>query len=93
MLWAVYSVGTLVIGISKGIKPLRLFGIVVLLVAIAKLTLMDFAMLGTGARIVGFTVLGILLVASSFLYQRNKEKMKTFFIDSNTPPPSNTTPS
>ncbi|HLD32807.1 MAG TPA: DUF2339 domain-containing protein [Candidatus Peribacteraceae bacterium] len=87
ILWALYGSVTLVVGILRRLKPIRLFSIVILLIAIAKLTLIDFASLGTAARVVGFTVLGILLVAASILYQHYKDTMKSFFTDSHTPAP------
>lgn len=86
ILWALYASLALVIGIMRNWKPLRLFGMIVLLIAIAKLTLIDMFSLGTGMRIIGFTILGGLLVSASFLYQRKKEALKEFFVSS-TPRP------
>lgn len=82
ILWAVYGSVSLVVGIVRGWKPIRLFSLILLLVAIAKLTLIDFASLGTAARVTGFTVLGLLLVISSFIYQHNKDRMASFFTNS-----------
>ena len=77
--WGFYSVLTLVVGFVKGWRPLRLFGMTLLLVTIAKLTLIDLSSLGTGYRVVGFAILGALLIGASFLYQRNKAQFKEFF--------------
>ncbi|MDD5055978.1 MAG: DUF2339 domain-containing protein [Candidatus Peribacteraceae bacterium] len=82
ILWAVYGAVALIIGVVKQWKPLRLFSLVLLLIAMAKLTLVDFFGLGTGPRVIGFTVLGGLLVAASFLYQSNKATMKSLFFSS-----------
>lgn len=82
IIWALYASATLVVGIVKHWKLIRLFSLVLLLLAIAKLALIDFAYLGTAARVVGFTVLGVLLVAASFVYQKNKDTLTSFFIDS-----------
>lgn len=80
ILWAVYGAMTLVVGLFQNWKSLRLFSLVILLIAMAKLTLIDFFSLGTGYRVIGFTILGVLLVAASFLYQRKKEELKSFFV-------------
>lgn len=82
ILWAVYGAVALIIGVAKQWKPLRIFSLLLLLIAMAKLTLVDFFGLGTGPRVIGFTVLGGLLVAASFLYQSNKETMKSFLFSS-----------
>ena len=80
ILWAVYASIALTVGFLQSWKSLRLFSIVLLLIAIGKLTLIDLPSLGTGYRVLGFTVLGALLVGASFLYQRNKAKLKEFFV-------------
>ncbi|MDO8649624.1 MAG: DUF2339 domain-containing protein [Candidatus Peregrinibacteria bacterium] len=73
ILWAAYGSITLVVGVMKNIRPLRLFSIALLLIAIGKLTLIDFFSLGTGARVIGLTIVGALLVSASFLYQRKRD--------------------
>ncbi len=89
ILWSFYGVTALIAGMLRGWKSIRLFSIILLLIALAKLALIDFFWLGTGARIIGFSVLGALLIGASFLYQRNKEALKSFFIDTAaSPPPS-----
>lgn len=78
VLWAAYGAAALATGFFHNWKPLRVFGLVVLMIAMAKLTLIDFFSLGTGYRVIGFTILGGLLVAASFLYQRKKDVVKSF---------------
>jgi uncharacterized membrane protein len=78
MLWAVYGALTLIAGFAIRLGALRSFSVGLLLLAVAKMTLVDFFSLGTGARVIGFTVLGILLVAASFLYQHFKNEVKGF---------------
>lgn len=82
IIWALYATTALVAGIAKRWKSIRMFGLIVLLIAVAKLTLIDFFSLGSMARFTGFTVLGILLVGSSFLYQSNKDFIRSLFKDS-----------
>lgn len=79
IIWALYACGTLAVGFTKSLKPLRLFGLCLLLIAIAKLTLIDLFSLGTGYRVVGFTVLGALLTGASFLYQKNRKIFQELF--------------
>jgi len=93
LLWGVYGTTTLIAGFQKNWKSIRIFSILLLLLTVGKLTLIDLASLGTGARIIGFTVMGVLLVGSSFLYQHNKEKVRSFFTNAeNNSPPSSPTP-
>ncbi len=80
LLWAFYGIATLIAGIFRRWQWIRLFGMLLLLVATAKLALVDFVDLGTGARVIGFTVVGALLVGASFLYQRRKDSLKAFFL-------------
>ena len=93
LLWGLYGAFALIVGFLKNWKSIRVFSIVVLLITIAKLTLIDLSILGTGARIVGFSVLGVLFIGASFLYQHHKEKMKSFFVDSKENPQAPSPPS
>ncbi len=79
ILWALYAAAVLVFGAMRNWKPLRVFGLIILIIATAKLTLIDFFSLGTGYRVIGFTILGAVLVAASFLYQHKKETLKSLF--------------
>jgi uncharacterized membrane protein len=78
ILWAVYAAASLGAGIALRSRALRLFGMILLLITAAKLTLVDFFALGTGARIIGFTILGILLVGASFVYQHKQDAIRSF---------------
>ncbi|NOS67862.1 MAG: DUF2339 domain-containing protein [Candidatus Peribacteraceae bacterium] len=80
ILWAVYAIATLIAGVLGRWKGLRVFGLALLMLATGKLAIIDFFALGTGARVIGFTVLGALLVGASFLYQRQKDAVKSFFL-------------
>ncbi len=82
ILWAAYGSAALIVGMTRNWKPLRQFSLILLLVALAKLTIVDLFALGTGARVIGFTVMGGLLVAASLLYQRKKDMLKSFFVSS-----------
>jgi uncharacterized membrane protein len=70
MVWTIYAVGLLLAGIKRAAAVLRwqalaLFGIVV-----GKVFLFDLSFLDRFYRIVSFLVVGAVLLAVSFLYQR-----------------------
>jgi len=70
--WAVYASALLVLGFLRGRADLRWAGIVLFGVTAAKVFLYDMSQLDIVYRIGSFMVLGLLLVAASFLYQRRK---------------------
>ncbi len=72
----IYALIVLIFGFIRDVKGLRKFGVIVLCVAIVKLTLVDVISLGTGYRIIGFAILGASLVGVSFLYQHFKDKLQ-----------------
>lgn len=72
VIWAVYSIITIVIGIIKRYKPIRMFSIALFAVSIIKVFMNDLPTLTGGYRILSLIVLGIILLIVSFLYQRYK---------------------
>jgi uncharacterized membrane protein len=79
-LWAFYAVIALIIGIIKRIRFLRLGALALLLVAIAKVFVYDVFKLAMVYRIVAFVGLGLLLLASGYLYQRYSKRIREFLI-------------
>ena len=73
ILWAVYSLAMIVLGIWKKNKNLRLAAIVLFGVTLAKLFLYDIASLNTIAKTIVLVLLGILLLIISFLYNKYKK--------------------
>lgn len=74
ILWTIYATGLIVIGMARRVALLRwqaltLFGIVV-----AKVFLFDLSELSRFYRILSFLILGVLLLAVSFLYQRRSTR-------------------
>ncbi|MBP6003170.1 MAG: DUF2339 domain-containing protein [Pyrinomonadaceae bacterium] len=82
ILWGVYALAMIVIGIAWSKKHLRIAAIVLLAITLAKLFLYDVADLPTIPKTILFISLGVLLLLVSFLY--NKFKSKIF----NEPPTS-----
>ena len=78
ILWAVYAVLLLVIGMVKQWRPVRLWGLALLLIPIVKVFAYDVFTLETVYRIIAFIVLGILLLTSAYLYNRYNKSIRGF---------------
>lgn len=70
VIWTVYSGVLLTIGILKRQVLLRVMALILLGLTILKVFFVDLSALDKIYRIISFTVLGIILLAVSFLYQR-----------------------
>ena len=71
--WLLYSIGVMVIGLWRRLRGLRLLAIAVFGCTILKIFLYDLSFLETLYRIFSFIGLGVILLAASYLYQRNKD--------------------
>jgi uncharacterized membrane protein len=71
--WAAYATGAIVAGIRRRYAPARYFAMVVFALTIAKVFLVDMAELERAYRIVSIIGLGVMLLATSYLYQRFKD--------------------
>lgn len=80
VIWAVYSGALLTIGIVRRRLLLRLMALLLLALTILKVFFFDLAALERIYRIISFFVLGVILLAVSFLYQR----FRRFIFDSPT---------
>ncbi|MFN8365660.1 MAG: DUF2339 domain-containing protein [Candidatus Kapaibacterium sp.] len=72
ILWAAFATTLIFMGIRMRKKHIRLFAIVVLGVTLTKLFLYDITSMDTITKTVLFVSLGVLLLASSFLYNKFK---------------------
>ncbi len=70
--WLVYSIILLIIGIWRRIQRLRIIAIVLFGITILKIFIYDLSFLQTLYRIFSFVGLGVMLLATSYLYQRYK---------------------
>jgi uncharacterized membrane protein len=68
--WSLVGARLLVGGLARGVRGLRLGGIALLSLAIAKVFLYDLASLGSLTRVGSFIALGVLLLAAAYAYQR-----------------------
>jgi len=77
-LWAGYAVILLMVGITRRWRWVRLAGLGLLVIPIVKVFVYDVFALEQVYRIVAFIGLGILLLASAYLYQRHRKAIMGF---------------
>jgi len=80
ILWTLYAVILLVIGVVKRWRLLRLGALVLLAIPILKLFVYDVFALERVYRIVAFVGLGLLLIISAYLIQRHSKAIRGFLI-------------
>jgi uncharacterized membrane protein len=68
--WSLLGLGLLWTGLRRDLRPLRLAGFALLAIAVGKVFLYDMAALDRGYRVLSFVVLGLLLLAGAYAYQR-----------------------
>lgn len=78
ILWAVYAVIILVVGILKQWRPVRLWALALLAIPVIKVFAYDVFTLEQLYRIIAFVGLGVLLLISAYLYQRYNESIRGF---------------
>ena len=81
VIWLLYSVTLLAVGFAAKYKPVRLFALGFLILTIIKVFLYDSRSLQQGYRIVAFMILGTMLLATSFVYQKYKTQISSFLLN------------
>ncbi len=76
IIWAVLGFGLIYYGLRKQLKAFPIVGIILFGLIILKLYLIDVWQMSNVFRIVSFIVLGILILSTSFMYQKLKNLMK-----------------
>jgi uncharacterized membrane protein len=76
ILWAVYALSIIALGIKTAKKHLRVGAIVLLGITLLKLFFYDIVHLDAVARTIVFVTVGILLLLASYLYNRFSKEMK-----------------
>jgi uncharacterized membrane protein len=74
VVWALYGAGLLLAGRARGSRLLRLLGLGLLGLTTLKVFLLDLSALDRAYRIVSFIVLGAILLAVSYLYQKSQQR-------------------
>ena len=70
LLWTAYSTALVVTGVRRAVAGLRWQGLSLFGIVVAKVFLIDLSYLSGGYRVLSSIVLGIVLLAVSFLYQQ-----------------------
>ena len=76
IIWAVLSCGFIFAGLKKNIPELNKIGFGLLGITILKLYLYDVWQMDNVSRIIAFIILGIILLLSSFMFQKFKNVLK-----------------
>ncbi len=80
VLWAVYAMGVIGAGISARSRWVRLAGMGLLAVPVAKLFVFDVFLLDMEYRVAAFLTLGVLLLAMGLVYQRYSRQVRGFVL-------------
>jgi hypothetical protein len=75
VLWAALGVGAFVYGLRSNWRQPRQGGLALLAIATSKVFLFDLAALDVAYRVISFIALGLLLLASAWLWQRAQPKV------------------
>jgi uncharacterized membrane protein len=73
--WALYATGLIVAGIRRRYAPIRYFAMVLFAMTIVKVFAVDLAELDRAYRIVSIVGLGMMLLVTSYLYQRFRTRL------------------
>ncbi len=76
--WITLGVIAIVFGLLPSLRVLRVGGAALVAAAVAKVFLYDSSALEMGYRVVSFVVLGVILIALAFVYEKNKDRLKDF---------------
>lgn len=75
VLWGVYAIALLVVGLRTGTQAVRMAGLGFFGVTLLKVMGVDMAQVSTPYRIISFVALGLLLVSASYLYHRFRPRI------------------
>ena len=78
VLWTVYAIAIIAVGIARQAGEIRLAGIALLALPMAKLFVFDVFLLEQGYRVAAFITLGILLLGTGLAYQRYSHAVRGF---------------
>jgi uncharacterized membrane protein len=79
--WSVYATLSIVVGLRRQYAPIRYFAIAVFGITILKVFMVDLAALERIYRVLSIIGLGVLLLMSSYLYQRSRLVRRTLSED------------
>lgn len=73
--WSAVGLALLWIGLRRDARPVRLTGFALLALAVGKVFFFDMSALESGYRVGSFVVLGLLLLAGAYAYQRMRQAL------------------
>lgn len=76
--WMVYAGALAIIGGLRGFHILRKAAVVLFSITVIKVFLYDVQTLELGYRVVSFILLGVILLAVAFFYQKHKDRLQRF---------------
>ena len=76
-LWMSYGAGLMVVGFWKESRFIRWQALILIAATVCKVFLYDVSSLDRGYRIISFIALGLILLATSFLYQRSSRTQRS----------------
>jgi uncharacterized membrane protein len=74
ILWSLFALALILRGIARNVRPLRYVGLGLFAVVAWKVFFNDLARLDQFYRIVAFIILGLLVLAGSFVYLKYKDQ-------------------
>ncbi len=75
VLWTLFSVVMMVKGFKKNSPRLRAVALVLFAITLAKVFMFDMSKVDTPYRILSFMILGVVMIGTSYLYYRFKDKI------------------
>jgi len=81
IIWLVYSLILLMVGVVAKYKPIRLSALAFFAITILKVFLVDSANLQQLYRIIAFISLGTILLVVAYIYQRYKQQINAFLLN------------
>jgi uncharacterized membrane protein len=88
VIWALYGAGLLLVGGVRRVRLLRLMALALLGLTTLKVFLLDLSALDRAYRIVSFIVLGAILLAVSYLYQKSQQRAADEAAEAEDAPPA-----
>ncbi len=75
VLWTIFSVGLMIKGFKDNSSSIRKLALVLFSLTLVKVLLSDMSMIDTPYRILSFVILGTVMICTSYLYHKHKDKI------------------
>lgn len=76
VLWSLFAISFIIIGIWKDVKLLRIKGLTLFSIVVIKILFFDLANMDTIYRVIAFLLVGIVFIGGSALYIRSKQQFE-----------------